>query len=90
MATFTTIDRWMQLLQACEDNAKNQAGEIDTGRLCTEIRSVLLQEMQRGDAMLASVQQIERLSREASRDLVDVPAMLGDIARATITKHGGA
>ncbi len=36
--------------------------------------------------LLAALLQIERLSREANRNMVDVPAMLGDIARAAIAK----
>lgn len=36
--------------------------------------------------LLAALEQIERLSREADRSLVDVRAMLGDIARAAIRK----
>lgn len=37
------------------------------------------------DLMLAALTQIERLSREADAKLVNVPAMLGDIARATLS-----
>ncbi len=40
-------------------------------------------------AMLFALQQIERLSREADGSLVDVRAMLGDIARAAIAKATG-
>ena len=36
--------------------------------------------------IIAALQQIERLSREANRNMVDVPALLGDIARAALTK----
>lgn len=36
--------------------------------------------------LLTSLEIIERLSREADGSLVDVRAMLGDIARAAITK----
>ena len=39
--------------------------------------------------LLAALEQIERLSREADRALVDVPAMLGDIARAALCKARG-
>lgn len=39
--------------------------------------------------LLAALAQIERLSREADRKLVNVPAMLGDIARAAIAKATG-
>lgn len=37
-------------------------------------------------AMLFALQQIERLSREADGARVDVPALLGDIARAALEK----
>ena len=41
--------------------------------------------------LLAALEQIERLGREADGNLVDVRAMLGDIARAAIAKvKGGA
>lgn len=40
--------------------------------------------------LLAALEQIERLSREADGNLVDVRAMLGDIARAAISKAIGA
>lgn len=36
--------------------------------------------------MAAALAQIERLSREADRAAVDVPAMLGDIARAALAR----
>lgn len=36
--------------------------------------------------LLAALEQIERLSGFADRKLVDVPTMLGDIARAAIAK----
>lgn len=39
-------------------------------------------------AMLFALQQIERLSREADGARVNVPAMLGDIARAALSKVG--
>lgn len=39
--------------------------------------------------LLEALEQIERLSREANGTLVDVPAMLGDIARAAIAKAEG-
>lgn len=41
-------------------------------------------------SMLATLQQIERLSREADGSLVNVTAMLGDIARAAIAKATGS
>lgn len=34
--------------------------------------------------LTTALEQIERLSRTADRDLVDVPAMLGDIARKAL------
>lgn len=34
--------------------------------------------------LTTALQKIERLSRTADRDLVDVPAMLGDIARSAL------
>lgn len=37
--------------------------------------------------VMAALEQIERLSREADPKLVDVPAMLGDIARSVIAKR---
>lgn len=42
--------------------------------------------MSRDQAMLFALQQIERLSREADAAAVNVPAMLGDIARAALAK----
>lgn len=36
--------------------------------------------------LLAALEQIERLGREADGSMVDVRAMLGDIARAAIAK----
>jgi hypothetical protein len=39
--------------------------------------------------LLEALQQIERLSREADGKAVDVPAMLGDIARAAVAKAEG-
>lgn len=39
--------------------------------------------------LMAALEQIERLSREANGSLVDVRAMLGDIARAAIVKARG-
>ncbi|MGF6347926.1 hypothetical protein [Variovorax sp. W2I14] len=39
---------------------------------------------------IAALKQIERLSREADGNLVDVPAALGDIARAAIAKVAGS
>jgi len=39
--------------------------------------------------LLAALSQIERLSREADGGLVDVRAMLGDIARSAISKATG-
>ncbi|QDX22155.1 hypothetical protein FP568_13400 [Pandoraea pnomenusa] len=38
---------------------------------------------------LEALEQIERLSRTADGKLVDVPAMLGDIARAALSKARG-
>ena len=38
----------------------------------------------RAPELLASLQQIERLSREADRQAVDVASMLGDIAREAV------
>lgn len=38
------------------------------------------------EELLSVMQQIERLAREANVSLVDVPAMLGDIARAALAK----
>ena len=39
--------------------------------------------------LLATLEQIARLSREADRSRVDVASMLGDIARAAIAKAAG-
>jgi hypothetical protein len=38
-------------------------------------------------AFRAALEQIERLSRTADRDAVDVPAMLGDIARKALAAN---
>lgn len=39
--------------------------------------------------LIEKLEQIERLSRTANRDMVDVPAMLGDIARAALARVQG-
>lgn len=40
--------------------------------------------------LIAALEQIERLSRTADGKLVNVPAMIGDIARAALSKARGA
>jgi hypothetical protein len=45
-----------------------------------------MQKAMREQELLETLAQIERLSREADRERVDVASMLGDIARAAIAK----
>ena len=49
-----------------------------------ERRKALAEMFAAAPKMRAALQQIERLSREADRGAVDVPAMLGDIAREAL------
>jgi predicted Zn-ribbon and HTH transcriptional regulator len=41
------------------------------------------------ESLIDALAQIERLSRTADPSLVNVPAMLGDIARAALARCGG-
>lgn len=91
MASFSTIDRWMQVLQECEDKSKRPGAdgqpEIDMGRLCTEIRSVLLLEMQRGDELMAALMRCRFDSLNMSME--DLKAIQAAVAKHT-TKEGSA
>lgn len=83
------IDTYALELMTGDLSIKNQI--TATGKARTKPTHRAVEYRRQRDELLAALEQIERLGREADGNLVDVRAMLGDIARAAIAKvKGGA
>lgn len=78
------IDTYAMELMTGDLSIKNQI--TATGKAHTKPTHRAVEYRRQRDELLAALEQIERLGREADGNLVDVRAMLGDIARAAISK----
>lgn len=77
------IDTYALELMTGDLSIKNQI--TATGKARTKPTHRAVEYRRQRDELLAALEQIERLGREADGNLVDVRAMLGDIARAAIS-----
>ena len=87
-SVLSVIDRAAQrAIEERDQHDANNAPEYADG--WESLRADLREARATVERMAAAMEQIERLSRMADPKLVDVPAMLGDIARKHLAAYRG-